>query len=113
MSCIPPWVRQLRKLKRLSCRSCNIKVLPDWMDELPALESLNLASNPLQTLPTTLQRLPKLKRLNIGMTPLIPSQRKGLLTNRKEVHAFLEFFLNKGFSLKKNVLQLRCCLPKA
>lgn len=92
LNSIPPWVRQLRKLKRLSCRSCNITVLPEWLNELTELESLNVASNPLQTLPVTIQQLKKLKRFNIGVTPLIPSQRKGLLTNRREVANFLERF---------------------
>lgn len=91
---IPIWVRQLQHLKRLSCRSCQIQQLPSWLPELPQLESLNLASNPLLELPPNIQQLPKLKRLNIGMTPILPSQRKGLLTNRQEIQLFLNNYFN-------------------
>ncbi len=90
MNQIPKWVRALRNLKRLSCRSCAIREIPAWLGELQQLESLNLASNPLQALPAAIQQLPKLRRFNIGMTPLIPSQRRGLLTTRKEIEGFWE-----------------------
>jgi Leucine-rich repeat (LRR) protein len=63
---IPKIFSQLKNLKELIIKGCNLKILPDLIGDLENLEILKLSDNELKSIPESLANLTKLRIIDFG-----------------------------------------------